>query len=61
MGTDPYTNLMSIVKEPGIADLPPACRSKLAQAIKEERVEGHTTPKAEELFALALANEKPKE
>ena len=52
--SDPHINLMSIVKEDGIADLPMAVKGKLAQAIKEERVQGHTTPKAEGLLNEAL-------
>jgi len=57
MGQDPFTNLMQIVKEDGIADLSAVCRTKLAQAIKIERIEGHTTPKAEALFEIALTAE----
>ena len=57
MGIDPFTNAIQIVKEPGVFDLPPIVRSKLAQAVKIERVEGHTTPEAEALFEIALIAE----
>lgn len=52
-------SLLEIIKEDGIADLPMSCKSKLSQAIKEERVHGRTTEKAQSLFAQALELETP--
>ena len=52
---DPRLNLMKIIKEDGISDLPMAVKGKFAQAIREERIKGHTTPLAKSLFNEALS------
>jgi hypothetical protein len=54
MDKDPFTNLMQIIKEEGLVDLPMNIRGKFAQAIRDERLNGATTPLAELLFAEAL-------
>ncbi len=51
---NPYLDLMKIIKEDGVKDLPMTVKGKFAQAIKEERVNGKTTPIAEDLLSQAL-------
>lgn len=52
--TKPNLKLMEIIKEDGVSDLPMAVKGKFAQSIREERIEGHTTPRAEGLLNEAL-------
>ena len=53
----PSINLLEIVKEDGVSDLPSGSKSQFARAIKEERKAGHTTPEAENFLELAIEKE----
>ena len=48
-------NLLEIVKEVGVKDLPTGAKSSFARAIKAERVAGETTPEAEQFLLDAIA------
>lgn len=47
MSVEDHLNLMKIIHEDGVRDLPTTkCKGAFAKALKEERKEGHTTDKA---------------